>query len=78
MKKGKTADDHKINAEHFFDAPLTLFDRLQTLFNKMLTHGHVPQQFQSGAIIPIVKDRQGDLGDMHNYRGITIAPIIPY
>ena len=76
MKKGKTADDHKINAEHFFDAPLTLFDRLQTLFNKMLTHGHVPQQFQSGAIIPIVKDRQGDLGDMHNYRGITIAPIL--
>ena len=76
MKKGKTVDDHKINAEHFFDAPLTLFDRLQTLFNKMLTHGHVPQQFQSGAIIPIVKDRQGDLGDMHNYRGITIAPIL--
>ena len=42
----------------------------------MLLHGHVPHQFQCGTIIPIVKDRQGDQGDMHNYRGITIAPII--
>ena len=76
MKKGKTADNHKISAEHFFNAPLPLFDRLQTLFNKMLLHGHVPNQFQCGTIIPIVKDRHGDQGDMHNYRGITIAPII--
>ncbi len=42
----------------------------------MLLHGHVPRQFQHGTIVPIVKDRQGDLGDMNNYRGITIAPIL--
>ena len=29
-----------------------------------------------GTIVPIVKDRQGNLGDLNNYRGITIAPII--
>ena len=33
-------------------------------------------QFQCGTIVPIVKDRQGDLGDMNNYRGITIAPVM--
>ena len=76
MKKGKCADDALINAEHFFNAPLSMFDRLQGLFNKMLLHGVVPDQFQCGTIIPIVKDRQGDQGDMNNYRGITIAPII--
>ena len=42
----------------------------------MLRHGHVPDEFRRGTIVPIVKDRQGDLGDMNNYRGITIAPII--
>ena len=76
MKKGKSADDEGINAEHFFYAPLPLFDRLQCLFNKMLLHGHVPSQFQCGTIVPIVKDRHGDQGDMNNYRGITLAPII--
>ena len=76
MKKGKTNDDSYIHAEHFFNAPLDLFERLQCLFNRMLLHGRVPSQFQLGTIIPIVKDFQGDKGDLNNYRGITIAPII--
>ena len=76
MKKGKCCDDSYISAEHFFYAPLSMYNRLHRLFNKMLMHGQVPQQFQRGTIIPIVKDQQGDKGDMNNYRGITIAPII--
>ena len=75
MQKGKCCDDSSINAEHFFYAPLPLFDRLQRLFNKMLLHGQVPLQFQRGTIIPLVKDSKGDKGDLNNYRGITIAPI---
>ena len=42
----------------------------------MLMHGFVPYQFQRGTIVPIVKDRTADKGDLNNYRGITIAPII--
>ena len=76
LNKGKCSDDDKISAEHFFNAPLALFDRMHTLFSKMLLHGCVPRQFSRGTIIPIVKDRQGDNGDMNNYRGITIAPIM--
>ena len=75
LKKGKTRDDSSINAEHFFFAPLPFFDRLQCLFNRMLMHGFVPTQFQRGTIVPLVKDHQGDKGDLNNYRGITIAPI---
>ena len=75
MKRGKCSDDAKISAEHFFNAPLVLFDRFQGLFNAMLRHSIVPSQFQLGTIVPIVKDRQADLGDHNNYRGITIAPI---
>ena len=76
MKKGKCSDDNNISAEHYFNAPLILFDRLQHLFSKMLLHGFVPNQFQRGNIVPIVKDRHGNQGDMNNYRGITIAPIM--
>ena len=42
----------------------------------MLQHAFVPTQFKMGTIVPIVKDRQGDLGDLNNYRGITIAPTL--
>ena len=76
MQKGKCCDDSSIHAEHIFNAPLPLFYRLQHLFTGLMLHGVVPHQFQRGTIIPIVKDRQGDKGDLNNYRGITIAPVI--
>ena len=76
MKKGKCGDDDSIHAEHFFNAPVSLLCRLQRLFNGMLMHECVPNQFQKGTIVPIVKDNTGDKGDLNNYRGITIAPII--
>ena len=76
LKKGKCSDDAHVSAEHFFNAPLVLFDRLQLLFDKMLIHSFVPHQFQRGTIIPLVKDSRGDKSDMNNYRGITIAPVI--
>ena len=76
LKKGKSFDDDGVSAEHFFHAPLEMYDRLQQLFTAMIRHSHVPDQFRFGTIIPIVKDHHGNLGDMHNYRGITIASVM--
>ena len=75
LKPGKSADDDGISAEHFLNAPYTVLVSLHRLFNAMLRHSFVPAQFQRGSIIPIVKDHQGNLGDLDNYRGITISPI---
>ena len=76
MNKGTSFNDEKLSAKYFFHAPLCLFDRLRGLFNSMHLHGFVPSQFCFGTIIPLVKDRHGDLGDVNNYCGITIAPIV--
>ena len=75
LKGGKSPDDDHISAEHFLNAPYTLFIRLQCLFNAMLSHSFVPSQFSRGSILPIVKDSHGNLSDINNYRGITISPI---
>ena len=75
LKNGKSADDDGISAEHFLNAPYNVFQTLHTLFNNMIRHSFVPNQFRFGSIIPIVKDRHGDLGNVDNYRGITISPI---
>jgi hypothetical protein len=42
----------------------------------MLKHGYVPNQFGRGIIIPLVKDKHGDLTSSSNYRGITVSPVI--
>ena len=76
LKAGKSADDDGISAEHILFAPLTFILELHKLFKAMLTHSFVPIQFSRGTIVPIIKDQQGNRGDVSNYRGITISPII--
>ena len=76
MKKGKSADEYKISAEHLLNAPLNYLIRLAVLFNAMLKHATVPKQFRFGFMVPIIKDHQGNKADVNNYRGITISPIL--
>ena len=42
----------------------------------MSLHCFVPDDFGMGLIVPIVKDRLGDIADVNNYRGITLSPVI--
>ena len=76
MKGGKCADADGITAEHLHNAPLNFLTRVTSLFNVMLSHAFVPQQFRLGFMIPLIKDQQGNHADINNYRGITISPII--
>ena len=76
MKAGKSMDESQISAEHFHFAPLNFLLRVSSLFNMMLQHSFVPNDFRSGFMIPIVKDGRGNKADTGNYRGITISPIM--
>ena len=76
MKVGKSMDESQISAEHLHFAPLNFLLRVTTLFNSMLGHAFVPNQFRSGFMIPIIKDSNGNKADTANYRGITISPIL--
>ena len=76
MKGGKSADEDGISAEHLHNAPLDMFKRLSSLFNTMLNHSYVPNQFRFGFMVPIIKDHSGNPADVGNYRGITISPAI--
>ena len=39
----------------------------------MLNHGHVPTAFMKTSNIPILKNRNGDSSDKHNYKSIAIV-----
>ena len=76
MKPGKSADEDGLSAEHLLNAPLSMINRLTSLFNEMLRHAFVPSQFKLGFMIPIIKDYQGNASDCNNYRGITISSVV--
>ena len=50
LKPGKSFDDSGLSAEHFHHAPLSLIHRLSTLFDQMLHHSFVPNQFRYGLL----------------------------
>ena len=73
LKRGKAAGLDGIEAEHLVYAHPIAQYLLLLLFNSILFHGYVPQEFGSGIIIPIVKDKSGDTTSSANYRGITLS-----
>ena len=46
---------------------------LSIAFNTMIVHGFVPLSFMDTLIIPLVKDRKGDIGSSDNYRPIALT-----
>ena len=73
LKRGKAAGLDGIEAEHLVYAHPIAQHLLLLLFNSILFHGYVPQEFGSGIIIPIIKDKNGDATTSANYRGITLS-----
>ena len=48
---------------------------LCALFARIIKHGHVPNDFKHGVIIPVIKDNRKGPGDVDNYRPITIISV---
>jgi len=76
MKRGKAPGIDGVSLEHILYAHPSVIVHLTHLFNMIIIHGHVPDDFSKGIVIPLVKDKAGDLSDPDNYRGITINPTI--
>ena len=48
---------------------------LSLCFSLCLTHGYLPKSLMETTIVPIVKNKCGNLSNSNNYRPITIATI---
>jgi hypothetical protein len=49
---------------------------LCSLFRSMSLHHYVPTNFGKGIIVPLVKDKTGDVSSTDIYRAITLVPLI--
>ena len=50
-----------------------LYVHLSVLFNLFLIYGYVPNTSHSSTIIPLVKNKSGELSDDNNYRAIALS-----
>ena len=46
------------------------------MFNLVMIHGYVPDNFGVGIVVPLIKGKHGDICSSENYRAITISSVI--
>jgi len=75
LSPGKACGLDTLTAEHFKYANRRLVVLLSLCFNSMLVHGYVPKRFSDSILVPILKDKKGDITDVDNYRPIAITSV---
>ena len=76
LKKNKTDPMLKSTSDCLSNAPPILFDHLATIFRSWLFHGHVTELLLLSTLVPIIKDKMGNLCNSDNYRSIAISSLV--
>lgn len=76
MVRGKSPGHDGLSIEHLKYAGVHLPRVLTMFFNLCLSHSYLPEQLMHTVVVPIVKNKNGDVSDMSNYRPISLATII--
>ena len=58
------------------NSPGELFDKLSIIIKSFLIHGHVSQILLLATLVPLIKDKPGDVCSSTNYRSIAISSLI--
>jgi hypothetical protein len=64
-----------LSTNHLKHASPSIHQHLAHLFNGMIRHGSVPDDFLQGTTIPIPKNRSSNASVSTNYRGITLSSV---
>ena len=76
LKNGKACGGDGLQSEHFKFGSDKLSVLLCLLFNSMILHGYICQELMDTILIPIVKDKKGNVSSKDNYRPIAITSVI--
>jgi len=72
----RAAGKDGIFAEHIFYADSSVCNHMSSLFNVCLMHGKIPQECMQTVVVPICKNKNGNISDAENYRPVSLATII--
>ncbi|KAG7301095.1 hypothetical protein JYU34_015495 [Plutella xylostella] len=68
MKRGKSPGHDGLSIEHVLYGGSLICEKLAVLLNACIDHSYLPMNFMKTTVVPIVKNRTGDLSSLSNYR----------
>ena len=76
LKNDKTDPLYQFNSECMKYAPEILHQLLSDLFHMLLIHGHISSIVMVSTVIPLIKDKLGDINSSNNYRSIALSSLV--
>ncbi len=76
LKASKTDATTTITSDLLIHAPDKLFKILAICFRGYIVHAHVSKFLLISTMVPIIKDKMGDITSSNNYRSIAISSLI--
>ena len=76
LECGKSDSPDGVYAESIKFAHPRLHVLLSICFSLCFTHGYMPADMMESTIVPIIRNKCGNLADSNNYRPIAIATIL--
>ena len=76
IKSDKTDPLCDFTSDCLKQAPFVLCEKLSQLFQMYLVHGYVSASLMVSTLIPLVKDKLGDMTSSSNYRSIALSSLI--
>lgn len=65
-----------LTSDYIINGTPILFNMLAAMFSHMIIHAHAVKSFCVSTMVPIPKDKRGNLSDSQNYRGIALGSIV--
>ena len=75
LASGRSSGYDGLNAEHFKFAGSSCTTHLSLCFTMMLRHNHLPSGLTKVVLVPILKDKTGNISEKDNYRPIALASV---
>ena len=76
LKPGKNDPVFQFGSDCSKNAPNIFYEHLAGVFQCFLIHGHVSSVLLLSTMIPLVKDKLGDICASSNYRSIALSSLI--
>ncbi len=75
LKSEKSCGNDGLSGEHFKNSHDRLSVLLALFYSSALSHGYIPADFMKTIIVPLVKNKSGDICDVSNYRPIALVTV---
>ena len=67
---------YHFNSDCMKNASPILSEHLAKLFRMYMTHGHLSSVILVSTIIPLIKDKLGDISSSNNYRSVALSSLL--